>query len=218
MSFALLNDEYLIYLSRRHKFDAFNIIYKRYISYSQTYLRRYFQNLELYLTKDEIFSTIVSVFIYSLKRFNFSQGNFYSYWVTLLRNRFLNEVRDRKNRLEKLNGFNYISLDEKIRTRNDDDTIKVYHEIFGVNDDPALEFNAKDTLRLAVFDSKKVTKLDKEILMFYLDGYEMINISKMLKINVKQVRRVIARLKDTYASFLEAYRMCDKKVKSNFEN
>lgn len=190
-----LNDEYLLFLLRRQKQEAFQVLYLRYIAYAYSYLRQNFNDLNNLLSYDELASTLRQAFFVSISRFEFNSGYLYPYFIKVLRSHFFNALRTKKSSKSVEHSYIMLSLDQKIF---DEYETKTFHDLIYIDDEFKDHFNSVNILDLTLNEKGVFTRLEKEILMYYLDGYKSVEIASALKMSVKKVRTIIKKLKERY--------------------
>lgn len=190
-----LNDEYLLFLLRRQKSDAFQVLYLRYIPYGYSYLRQNFNDLNNLLTSDELSSILRQAFFVAISRFDFNSGYFYPYYVKVLKSHFFNALRAKKSSKSVEHSYIMLSLDQKLF---EDHETKTFHDLIYVDDEFIDHFNSVNLLSITLNEKGIFSRLEKEVLMYYLDGYKSKEIAEALKMNVKKVRSVINKLKERY--------------------
>ncbi len=190
-----LNDEYLLFLTRKNRQDAFNVLYLRYIAYGYSYLRQNFNDLNNLVSSDELASTLRQAFFVSISRFDFHSGYLYPYFIKVLRSHFFNILRAKKSSKSVEHNYVMLSLDQKIF---DEYESKTFHDLIYVDDDFKDHFNSVNFLNLTLNEKGIFSRLEKEILMYYLDGYRSVEIAEALKMSAKKVRSIIKKLKERY--------------------
>ena len=190
-----LNDEYLLFLLRRQKSDAFQVLYLRYIPYGYSYLRQNFNDLNNLLTSDELSSILRQAFFVAISRFDFNSGYFYPYYVKVLKSHFYNALRAKKSSKSVEHSYVMLSLDQKLFEEHE---TKTFHDLLYVDDAFIDPFNRVNLLSITLTEKGIFSRFEKEILMYYLDGYTSTEIAAALNMTVKKERSVITKLQERY--------------------
>lgn len=133
---------------------------------------------------------------YSDKQIEVIANSFKKYMKKVVKNLAIDFVRQQKEKMVKEVTYNEYEINKVSLSVFDIDTFFIVHDEFNYND-------IQDEIYINAIS--KLTKLEKEILKLYIDGFNNYEIAKKLNTTEKTVRNLKPRIKNKLKRFLGGF-------------
>lgn len=193
-----LSDDDLIVFLISGDIDGWNKLYMRYYHYSKALAHSfYLQFKSTGISEDELMSKCLSALEIAILKYNPGRNTFYSYWKIIATNSINDSLKDRKafNQNKKHTDIIYLS----------DSLSEVGHskveEIVGEIDDLIYdEITEKELLTQIMKDMRNLSKFEKEVLIYLVDGYTTDEITRVLQVDKNNIYHAIMGIRKKVGS------------------
>lgn len=196
-----LDDEQLVYAAQNNDTRATNVLMKRYRDFVSTKVRTYFL---VGADRDDIFQEGMIGLYKAVRDFDIKKcPSFKAFAGVCVSRRIITAIKS-ANRQKHIPLNSYVSLDKSVYDDDSSDGayINVIQEPYSVNPE-SIVIDRENMDKIEYQISKTLSKLELQVLVYYLRGMNYREISELIKKDVKSVDNAIQRIKRKLEAILK---------------
>lgn len=196
-----LDDEQLVYAAQNNDIRAVNVLMKRYRDFVSAKVKTYFL---VGADRDDIFQEGMIGLYKAVRDFDIEKcTSFRAFAGVCVSRRIISAIKS-ANRQKHMPLNSYVSLDKSVYDDDSSDGayINVIQEPYSVNPE-SIVIDRENMDKIEYQISKTLSKLELQVLVYYLRGMNYREISELIKKDVKSVDNAIQRIKRKLEAILK---------------
>lgn len=195
-----LDDEQLVLAAQNNDINAVDILLNRYKDFVSAKARAYFL---IGADKDDLFQEGMIGLFKAVKDFDVKKCSAFKPFAGVCVSRQIISAIKTANRQKHMPLNSYVSLDKGFHDDNGDNSyIDAFYEPYSENPE-AIVINRENMDKIECEISKTLSKLELQVLVYYLRGLNYREISELIKKDVKSVDNAIQRIKRKLEAILK---------------